>query len=43
MENQNVIEEITVGAVVVAFQEPSFEELKVGDAWIIIRDDSSTE
>lgn len=43
MENQNVIEEITVGTVIVAFQEPSLEELEAGDAWIIIRDDSLTE
>lgn len=43
MENQNVIEEIIVGAVIVAFQEPSLGELEVGDAWIIIVDDSLTE
>ena len=43
MENQNVIEEIAVGAVIVAFQEPFLEELEAGDAWIIIRDDGLTE
>lgn len=43
MENQNIIEEVIVGAVIVAFQEPSLNELEIGDAWIIIKDDELTE